>query len=150
MVEESRVDGRFFTLSILGIGVQAASWVIIFLTWLYPLAMEHWMTPLGMNPSTMNHWILTTGGMLVAPSMQALAALGLAFIALGIIGFSLTRSSRTSTIRAGGLLLILSAVLAYPTAWGFFLGSILMVVGGMGVLGEVVSKGRAPEQVDIA
>lgn len=150
MAKENNVDGSFFMLSLLGIGFQLVSWVIVFLTWLYPLAMQHWMAPLGMDPSTMNHWILTIGGMLVAPSMGALAALGLSFIALGLVGLRLTQSSRRDTIRAGGLVLILSAAIAYPTAWGFFVGSILMVLGGMGVLGEIVSRERAPEQIDVS
>lgn len=150
MTPGSIVDRRFLLISTFGIGVQFIAWVIIFLTWLYPLEMTHWMTPLGMNPSTMNHWTLDTGGMFVAPSMGALAALGLLLIRLGSVGLRLARSSQRSAIRAGGLLLILSAAIAYPTAWGFFVGSALMLLRGIGVLGGIVSGSVASAQFDSA
>lgn len=148
MARQYRVDGRFYWLSLAGIGFQVVSWTIIFLTWLYPLEMNHWMTPLGMDPSTMNHWVLTTGGMISAPGMLFVAVLGLGLISLGLIGVRMARSFQTATTRVGGLVLIISALLAYPTAWGFFAGSILMLLGGFGVLGDLASRRFASEQSD--
>jgi len=52
-------------------------------------------------------------------------------IALGIAGVVLMDSSRTEGVRAGSVLVLASSVAAFPTLFGFMIGSGLMLVGGI-------------------
>lgn len=77
---------------------------------------------------------------MAAPGMAFVAIFGILIILVGVIGIILMTSRSLNVIRYGGLFLILVALIAYPSVWGFFLGSALMILGGIGVLGEIVGK----------
>jgi hypothetical protein len=57
--------------------------------------------------------------------------MGLILIAVGIIGIYFMKSGERRRVSVGGLLLIVASVFAFPTMFGFFLGSFLMFVGGI-------------------
>ncbi|MCL4343592.1 MAG: hypothetical protein M1291_01340 [Thaumarchaeota archaeon] len=57
--------------------------------------------------------------------------LGLIFIALGLAGIAFLNTGKRARVTAGGMLLIISSIFAFPTLFGFFIGSALMFVGGI-------------------
>ncbi len=63
-------------------------------------------------------------------------------IAIAAFGVFLMNSSRIQDLRMGSVLVLVGAVLAFPTAFGFVIGSLLMVLGG--VLGLVWSPTQQP------
>ena len=127
MVENARVRREFVLLSALGLGVHGVAWTIVFLTWLYPLGMSHWLTS-------------NLGGMIASPGMTIIAVLDLLLIALGILGVFLIGSPRSESIKAGGIFLMIAALLSAPTAWGFIVGSALLFLAGAGALGELAGR----------
>ncbi len=54
-----------------------------------------------------------------------------ASIALSGFGVFLMNSARLSDLRMGSVLVIVAAVLAFPTAFGFVIGSLLLLLGGI-------------------
>lgn len=59
----------------------------------------------------------------------------IASIAIGTFGVFMMNSSRVGDIRVGSALILVAAVLAFPSAFGFVVGSLLLIIGG--VLGLV-------------
>jgi hypothetical protein len=54
-----------------------------------------------------------------------------ASIAIAALGVFLINSPRLGSVRMGSVLVLVGAVLAFPTAFGFVIGSLLMVMGGV-------------------
>lgn len=54
-----------------------------------------------------------------------------ASIALAAVGVFTIYSSRLNDVRAGSVLVLVAAVLAFPTAFGFVIGSLLLGLGGI-------------------
>jgi len=50
---------------------------------------------------------------------------------LGAIGLGLLNTNDVSKVRNGSILIIIAGVIALPTLLGFFIGSLLMVIGGI-------------------
>lgn len=65
---------------------------------------------------------------LVAAIWIVLAA---ASIGLGIWGLLLMNTSKVDKVRKGSILVLIAALSAFPTGWGFMIGSILMLIGGI-------------------
>ena len=63
-----------------------------------------------------------------------------ASIAVAAFGVFLMNSSKLGDVRIGSVLVLVGAVLAFPTAFGFVVGSLLMVLGG--VFGLIWSPSR--------
>lgn len=73
-----------------------------------------------------------------APYFPALVyvALVAVVIALGLTGVLLMAGRGAERVRAGSVLVIVAAVIAFPTMFGFIVGSLLILVGGLlGLLG---------------
>jgi hypothetical protein len=58
-------------------------------------------------------------------------AVGIVAIALGVYGVRLVSSTDLSKIHTGSVLLLVSAVIAFPSMWGFFAGSALLFVASI-------------------
>lgn len=58
-------------------------------------------------------------------------ATGVVLLVIATAGTALLNAPSPSQVRTGGILVLLSAVLAFPTLWGLFLGSLLMFLGGI-------------------
>ncbi len=56
---------------------------------------------------------------------------GIVFIALGSVGLAFLSSGKKVEVSLGGMLLIISSVFGFPTLFGFFIGSVLMFIGGI-------------------
>ncbi|MGC8661061.1 MAG: hypothetical protein ACP5TZ_00985 [Nitrososphaeria archaeon] len=57
--------------------------------------------------------------------------MGLIFVVLGVAGIAFLNTGKRARVAAGGMMLIISSVFAFPTLFGFFIGSVLMFVGGI-------------------
>lgn len=53
-------------------------------------------------------------------------AVGLAIIGLGIYGLRLVSSNNLQSVHNGSVILLITSVIAFPTMWGFFVGSALL------------------------
>lgn len=63
-----------------------------------------------------------------------------ASIAVAAVGVFMMNASRLGDVRIGSVLVLIAAVLAFPTAFGFVVGSVLLVVGG--ILGLIWTPAR--------
>jgi hypothetical protein len=52
-------------------------------------------------------------------------------LGLELIGVILIYSSDVSKVRIGSTIVLVTSLLAYPTLWGFFIGSILSLIGSI-------------------
>lgn len=52
-------------------------------------------------------------------------------IAVGAVGCLMLNRSELQSVRTGSVLVFIAAILAFPTAWGLFVGSLLMLVGSI-------------------
>lgn len=59
------------------------------------------------------------------------AVFGLFVIVIGIIGIWLIEGDQKERVQAGSVLLIIGAVLAFPTMFGLMVGSLLMFIAGI-------------------
>ncbi len=115
-VEKGRVFGVSLTISAFGVVFQTIGLLaeaILFLT-----------SAIGPGRSKI------VGPFIFFWSTPFLAA-GLAIIALGITGIALVKSGKRDAAAAGGMLLIAASAFAFPTFFGFFIGSALMFAGGV-------------------
>lgn len=69
--------------------------------------------------------------------------MGLVLIAVGAIGIHFMDSGDRRKVSIGGLLLIVASVFAFPTMFGFFLGSFLMFIGGIIAMIWAMANGSA-------
>ncbi len=67
-------------------------------------------------------------------------AVALVAIAIGAVGLAMMNSSAVGRVRNGAVLVLLSAVFAFPTMWGFWIGSVLMFVGA--IMGLTTAENR--------
>jgi hypothetical protein len=52
-------------------------------------------------------------------------------IVLGTVGVMWMKSAKIGKLRSGAVLVLVAAIVAFPTMWGFWIGSILMLVGAI-------------------
>ncbi|MEM0097320.1 MAG: hypothetical protein QXY52_00740 [Conexivisphaerales archaeon] len=57
--------------------------------------------------------------------------IGILFIIIGAVSIAFLNTGKKGRVAMGGILLIISSVFAFPTLFGFFIGSVLMFVGGI-------------------
>lgn len=72
-------------------------------------------------------------GSLIGLPMHPLVWIFIASILLGLelVGVILVYSSDVSRVRIGSTIVLVTSLLAYPTLWGFFIGSILSLIGSI-------------------
>jgi hypothetical protein len=80
------------------------------------------------------------------PSMAGWVLLWLAsavvVVVMGLLGVLMMNSPSVSRVRAGSVIVLLVAIIAFPTLWGLFIGSLLMFIGA--ILGLVWEPQRLP------
>ncbi len=52
-------------------------------------------------------------------------------VSLGIVGLMWMNSKNIERVRTGSILVLVASLVAFPTMWGFFVGSILMLIGSL-------------------
>lgn len=72
-------------------------------------------------------------GSVIGLPMHSLVWIFVAIILLGLelIGVIMMYSSDVSKVRIGSTIVLVTSLLAYPTLWGFFVGSILSLIGSI-------------------
>ncbi len=50
-------------------------------------------------------------------------------IAFGVLGVIWMNSANISRIRTGSIFVLIASIIAFPTMWGFVIGSLLMLIG---------------------
>src|SRR2546427_3589308 len=52
-------------------------------------------------------------------------------LGVAIVGVFMMSRPEVSSLRTGSVLVLVASLLAFPTAWGFFAGSLLMIIGSI-------------------
>jgi hypothetical protein len=118
-----------YTLAIVGVALQlVAALVLIYIVffsvalieklWVYG-KMWSWMIHHGNGYFTSLAWIAVSTAIMIA------------VVGLGAYGAISMNSSDIDNIRTGATLVLVSSVIAFPTMWGFFIGSLLMFIGSL-------------------
>jgi len=55
----------------------------------------------------------------------------LVIVGLGVYGAVVMNSSNLARVRTGSTLVLIASIIAFPTMWGFMIGSLLMFVGSL-------------------
>lgn len=127
-------------LSLVGLTISAVAAVLVGLRGLGMFGAFGYGSMAGMMSSMMGGYYGSTG------MMSGYSSTGMAFwggfawmwaafliVSMGIAGFGvyLMSSSRLNDLRMGSVLVLLGAVLAFPTMFGLVVGSLLMGLGGI-------------------
>lgn len=125
MVEEKPIAA--FTLSVIGLALQAVGAVFFAYSMLYGWGGGFWGPGMMMGPWMMmgGSWF---GGALWSPLSSIFAV---AVIALGVLGVFWMNASELSMVRTGSALVLVASIIAFPTMFGFMIGSLLMFIGGI-------------------
>jgi len=135
MVEEK--PAAAFTLSIIGLALQAVRATFFTYMMFYGWGFGSWGPGMMMGPMMMGGpW---SAGLLWPPLSAAFA---LVVMALGVLGVLWMNTADLSRVRAGSTLVLIASIIAFPTMFGFMLGSLLMLVGGiLGLTWQPVAAG---------
>jgi len=123
-----------YTLALVGVVLQgvAALFVIYMVAFSSTLAAT-WreLNPERMMPWMMGHWM--TGYPYTHHPLLSLIWLvsAVIVISLGVYGAVLMNSIHVARVRTGATLVLIASIIAFPTMWGFMIGSLLMFVGSL-------------------
>lgn len=124
MVEEKPVAA--FTLSLIGLALQVVGGIFFAYTMFYGWGGS-WGPGMMMGP-----WMMMGGpwsaGFLWAPLSAVFVVV---VIALGILGAAWMNSLDLNRVRTGSTLVLVASIIAFPTMFGFMLGSLLMFIGSI-------------------
>ena len=125
MVEEKPIAA--FTLSLIGLALQAVGAILFAYVVFYGWGSGFWGPGMTMGPWMMmgGPWF---GGALGSPLSSLFAV---AVIALGVLGVFWMNASELSRVRTGSTLVLVASIIAFPTMFGFMIGSLLMLIGGI-------------------
>lgn len=125
MVEEKPVAA--FTISLIGLALQTVGAMFFAYAMLYGWGSGFWGPGMMMGPWMMmgGPWF---GGALWSPLSSLFAV---AVIALGVLGVFWMHASESSKVRTGSTLVLVASIIAFPTMFGFMIGSLLMLLGGV-------------------
>ncbi|MDV3277879.1 MAG: hypothetical protein LYZ69_05370 [Nitrososphaerales archaeon] len=117
-----------FTLSLLGLVFQALGGLMV------AYASAYWPSYGFFGPGMMGPWMMFGGPWMFGsytywfPLFVVVAA---AEIALGVLGVLWMNSASLSKVRTGSTLVLVASIIAFPTMFGFMIGSLLMLVGSV-------------------
>lgn len=115
-----------FALSLAGLLLQAVAAVYLFVLSIFGASFWAAAPSMMMGPWMMTGpWFFSFGW---APYTFGFGALTLALGTLGVLWLNTADPQR---VRTGATLVLIAAVLAFPTMFGFLIGSLLMFVGSI-------------------
>lgn len=123
MVEEKPVAA--FTLSLIGLSLQMAA-VILLVTSLVFWQSIFFRGVGMMMPSMM--WVYWPPALFWSALTALITGLVLGFGVLGVILMNTTDAER---VKVGATLVLVASIIAFPTMFGFLIGSLLMFIGGI-------------------
>jgi len=112
------------TISIIGLALQALGAMFFTSMMLYGWGFL-WGRSMMMGPWMMGGW---PGAFLWAPIFVVFTV---AVVAIGVMGVVWMNSSSLSRVRTGSTLVLVTAVISFPTMFGLVIGSLLMLIGGI-------------------
>jgi len=123
-----------YTLALVGAALQGvAALFIIYMIVFYSTLAPAWreIIPERMMPWMMGHWMV--GYPYTQHPLLSLIWLVSAVIVvvLGVYGALLMNSTHVGRVRMGATLVLIASIIAFPTMWGFMIGSLLMFVGSL-------------------
>lgn len=117
-----------FALSVAGLAFQALGGLMVV------YAVSYWPSNGYSGFGMMGPWMMFGGPWTYGfysgwfPIFVIFAA---AVIALGVLGALWMNTSSLSKVRTGSILVLVAAIIAFPTMFGFMIGSLLMFVGSI-------------------
>lgn len=124
MVEEKPVAA--FILSLIGLALQAVGATFSTYVMFYGWSFGSWGPGMMMGP-----WMMGGPWSAGFPWSPFSAVFAVAVIALGVMGVLWMNTTDLSRVRTGSTLVLIASIIAFPTMFGFFLGSLLMLIGGI-------------------
>ncbi len=123
MVEDRPVTA--FTLSLTGLVLQALGGAFFFAGMLYGWGSGNW------GPGMMGPWMMwgtSSAGFFWSTISTVLVAV---VIFLSVVGILWMNTPDLDKIRTGSTLVLVASIIAFPTMFGFMLGSLLMFTGSI-------------------
>jgi hypothetical protein len=127
-----------FTLSLVGVVVQG---VAAFVIGAAALGMFQTFGTNGLMGGMMGQYYSSGSGMMGTYSPWMMSAWGaftwlwvpilVVTIGTGIVGVFMMDRSDVNSVRTGSVLVLVASIVAFPSAWGFIAGSVLMLVGSI-------------------
>ena len=116
------------TLVLVGVAIQGVALLLLLLSLAFFSPFYGGFQ--GYGPWMMVSWMIghTFSNNAVWALMLVISAFGV--IGMGIYGAFMMNSSDVVRVRLGATLVLIAAVIAFSTMWGFLLGSLLMLAGG--------------------
>lgn len=134
----SERPGTAFTLSLVGVTVQIVAALVITLAGLSTFGT---FSANGMMGGMMGGYYGGGAGMMGTYSPWGMTGWGgfmwlwipilAAAVGVGVFGVFLMNKADVDSVRTGSILVLVAAVLAFPTAFGFIVGSLLMIMGAI-------------------
>lgn len=124
MVEEKPVAA--FVLSLVGLVLQAFGALFFFSIPFY-----------GWGTNYCGAWMMGPCMMIRTPLSASFgwwyfaSVLSVAVIALGVIGILWMNTGETRKIQSGSIFVLVASIIAFPTMFGFAIGSLLMLIGAI-------------------
>jgi hypothetical protein len=127
MIGEDRPTAAF-TLSTVGLALQALGGLFL----VYAISYS---SPYGLfGPGMMGPWMMFGGPWMFGffsswfPLVVVIAGIE---IALGVLGVLWMNTTNLSKVRTGSVLILVASIIAFPTMFGFMIGSLLMLIGSI-------------------
>ena len=115
-----------YTLSLVGLAFQVIAGVF------FAYAISYWQPEGFGGYGMMGPWMMFAGpwafGFISFPFYIVIAAIELS---LGLLGILWMNNTDLSKVRTGSVLVLVASVIAFPTMFGFMIGSLLMLVGSI-------------------
>lgn len=132
-----------YMLSMIGLCLQvvAAVYIVYMIVFFSSVAADwgfHWEN---MGPWMMGHWMRGYPYTLHPLWSLVWIITAVAVIAIGAYGIVLMNSTNLGSVRTGATLVLIASIIAFPTMWGFMIGSLLMFAGS--ILGLVWAPPRS-------
>lgn len=123
-----------YTLSTVGAALQAvAALFVIYMLSFFSTVVSNWreVHPERMMPWMMGHWL--SGYPYTYHPLWGIIWLisTVVIVALSFYGALMMNSSSLARVRMGSTLVLIASIIAFPTMWGFMIGSLLMFVGSL-------------------
>ena len=117
-----------FTLSLVGLVFQALGGLMV------AYAASYWASYGSFGPGMMGPWMMFGGPWMFGsyaywfPLFVVFAA---AVMVLGVLGVLWMNTASLSRVRTGSTMVLVASIIAFPTMFGFMIGSLLMLVGSI-------------------
>lgn len=125
MVEEKPVAA--FALSLVGLILQAFGALFFTTMMLYGWGSSFWGPGMMMGP-----WMMVGAPWSAGFGWWSFAAvLSVVVVALGLMGILWINTGEPKRVQTGSILVLVASIIAFPTMFGFIIGSLLMLVGAI-------------------